>query len=95
MPDRGRSATDALLTGTGETERACFLDQFRNAFDALLRILPGNEIAQSPDDLARADCLFGGAVERRFDFRCIGVGLLRQKPARTFHVVADGRKAAD
>ena len=60
---------DALLAGAGETERAGFFDQFRKAFDALLGFAPRHEIAKPPDDLAGADRLFGGAIQRAFNFR--------------------------
>ena len=81
-----------LFAGTGEPERAGLLDQFRNTFDALLRCLARDEIAQSPDDVAGADGLLGGAVERGLDLRRVDVGAAREQAARSLHVIADGRK---
>ena len=65
---------NALLAGAGEAERAGFLDQFGKAFDAFLGFAPGHEIAQPPDDLPGADRLFGGAVQRAFNFWGVRIG---------------------
>ena len=78
-----------MLAGAGETERAGFFDQFGKAFDAFLGFAPRHEIAKPPDDLPGADRLFGGAVQRAFNFRDVGIGAGGQQTARTLHVVAD------
>ena len=82
----------ALLTGAGETERAGFLDQFGNAFDAFLGFSPCHEIAKAPDDLSGADGLLGSTVQRAFDLGNIGHGAGAQQPARALHVIADRGK---
>ena len=81
---------DALFAGAGEAERAGFLDQLGEAFDALFGFAARDEIAQPPDDLAGAKRLLGGAIQRAFDLGLVGIGAGRQQPARTLHVVADG-----
>ena len=63
----------ALLAGAGETERAGFLNQFGESFDALFIFTPCHEISQPPNDLSGTNCLFGGAVERAFNLRSVRV----------------------
>ena len=82
----------ALFAGAGEPERAGLFDHFRKTLDALLGRVARDEVAQSPDDVAGADRLLGGAIERRFDLRRVGVGAASQQAARSLHVVADGRQ---
>jgi hypothetical protein len=40
-------------------------------------------------DLASANGLIRGAIQRRFDLRHVGVSARRQKTVRSLHVVAD------
>ena len=64
----------------------------REAFDALLDLAARDEIAQPADDLAGAQRLLGGAIQRPLDLRRVGIGAAGQQPARTLHVVADRGK---
>src|SRR4051794_36377174 len=88
MRVQNEAKLDALLAGASKTKRAGFFNQLRKTFDAFLGFSARNEIAQSTDDLACAYRLFGGSVQRVFDFRAAGIGSRSQKAARTFHVVA-------
>src|SRR5713101_4724225 len=81
---------DTLLAGAGETERAGLFNQFRKTFDALLGLPSRNEIAKTPNNLAGAKGLFGGAIQRVFDLRSVWIGADSKKAAATFHVVTDG-----
>ena len=82
----------ALFAGAGEPECAGLFDHFRKALDALLGRVAGDEVAQSPDDVAGANRLLSGAIERGFDLRRVGVGAISQQAARSLHVIADGRQ---
>ena len=73
-------------------QRRRLLDQLGDAFDAPFRFAAQHEVAQAADDLAGADRLFGGAVERGLDLGGVGVGAGGEQPARAFHVVADRRE---
>ena len=70
-----------MFAGAGEPERAGLLDQFRKTLDALLRCLARDEVAQSPDDVAGADGLLRGTVERGLDLRRVDVGAGREQAA--------------
>ena len=66
---------------------------FSEAFGPLFRFPPRDEVAQSADDLAGADRLFGRLVHRRSRFwRRNRVPAGGEQPARAFHVVADRRE---
>ena len=69
---------DALFARPGEAERAGFLDQFGDAFNALFQFAARDEIAQPADDLAGAQRLLGGAVQRALDLVAVRVGASRR-----------------
>src|SRR5713226_8575748 len=81
---------DSLLAGASEAECASIFNQFRKTFDTSLGFPARNEIAKTPNDLAGANGLFGGAIQGVFQFRSVGIGTRCKKAARTFHVIADG-----
>src|SRR5206468_10731743 len=81
-----------LLARAGEPERASLLDQLGQALDPLLRFAAGDEVAQAPDDLARAQRLLGGTVQRAFHLRRVRINAARKQPPRALHVVADRRQ---
>ena len=55
---------DAVLLGADQRQRARLLDQLGEALDAPLALAAADEIAQAADDLAGAQRLLGGLVER-------------------------------
>ena len=81
-----------LLARAGKAERAGFLDQLRQALDPLLGFAAGDEVAQAADDLAGAQRLLGGAIQRALDLRRVGIGAAGEQPPRSLHVVADRRQ---
>jgi len=80
---------NGVLSGGDQGERARLLDQALDAFDAPFRLATGDEIAQPPDDLARAQRLLPGLVQRIAQLRGALVGALLEQPARPLQIVAD------
>ena len=83
---------DPLFAGADQAKRRSFFDQLGDALDAPLRFAAQHEVAQAADDLAGADRLIGGSVERGLDRARVGIGAAGQQTARALHIVADGRQ---
>ena len=56
-----------MFLGTDQRQRARFLDQLGQAFDAPFGLSARDEIPQAADNLARPQCLVGGAIDRLGD----------------------------
>ena len=86
------SQLQALLARADQSQRRRLLDQLGDALDAPFGLAAQHEVAQAADDLAGADRLLGGAVERGLDLVGVRVGAVDEQPARALHVVADRRE---
>ena len=93
QPRRKREAhPHAPVLGADQRQRACLLDQLFYVLDAPLALAVGDEIAQPADDLAGAQRLIGRLVHGVANKACAFVGAIFQEPARSLHVIGDGRQ---
>ena len=83
---------DAVLLGADQRQRARLLDQLGEALDPPLALAAAHEIAQAADDLAGAQRLLGGLVERIAHHAGALVGALLEETARALQVVGDRRE---
>ena len=75
-------------------ERARFLDQLAQALEPLLGLAMGHEIAQAADDLAGAQRLLGGLVQRvaHLAAQFLGSSIGRAAACEPFEIVGDRRQ---